>query len=70
MKNVLEQLGVETENNEIIFSEAEGTTILGLKWLSAEDKFTFQVKMPTIEGQITKRNDLDSEVVEDQNRMG
>lgn len=52
---VLDQLGEQMENNEIVFSEADGTTILGLKWLIVEDKFTYQVKAPVYNDRITKR---------------
>ena len=47
---------MESESEKtLLFSEGEGTTILGLKWLIEEDKFTFMVKNPKFEGVITKR---------------
>lgn len=39
----------------LLFSEGEGTTILGFKWLIEEDKFNFVVKTPTFNGVISKR---------------
>lgn len=54
-QDVMKQIGVTMENTEIVFSEVDGTTILGLKWLIVDDKFTFQVKTLTLEGEITKR---------------
>lgn len=41
---VLRHFGAELENTEIVFSAGDGTTILGLKWLIDEDKFTFQLQ--------------------------
>lgn len=47
---------MESENiTDIIISEEEDTTILGLKWLIKEDLFTFVVKRTKLEGEVTKR---------------
>ncbi|XP_031617636.1 uncharacterized protein LOC116337338 [Contarinia nasturtii] len=47
---------MDSENTtEVIFSEEEDTTILGLKWLIQEDLFTFVVKQQRMEDKITKR---------------
>lgn len=54
-EEVLRYFGAVNENSEIIFAAGDGTTILGIKWLIDEDKFTFQVKNPIIGGEITKR---------------
>lgn len=52
---VLRQIGVNMENTEIVFSDEDGTTVLGLKWLIFEDKLTYQLKLPEIDGDVTKR---------------
>lgn len=41
--------------SSMLLSAAEGTTILGLKWLIDTDQFTFVVKSPTVELPLTKR---------------
>lgn len=47
---------MKSENEDcVIFSEEEKTTVLGLKWLINEDKFTFVVKNPEIAVNTTKR---------------
>ncbi|XP_055918311.1 uncharacterized protein LOC129950394 [Eupeodes corollae] len=51
---VIQAMDSESEKT-LLFSEGEGTTILGLKWLIEEDKFTFMVKNPKFDGIITKR---------------
>lgn len=53
-RSVVEAMDSEPENT-VLFSEGEGTTILGLKWLINVDKFTFVVKNAEIEEKVTKR---------------
>lgn len=53
-KELLQAMRSEEEGS-MLFFEDEKTSILGLKWLTNEDKFTFVVKTPTIEETITKR---------------
>lgn len=53
-KNVVKCMDSEIENTTV-FSAPERTSILGIKWLIDSDKFTFVVKTPKLEGQITKR---------------
>lgn len=43
------------EESSMLFIAEEKTSILGLKWLTNEDKFTFVVKTPAVEEPITKR---------------
>lgn len=40
----------------MLFAVEDKSTVLGLKWLIDEDKFTFTVKNPQFEGKITKRS--------------
>lgn len=46
------------EEESILFVDEEKASVLGLKWLIAQDKFTFSVKTPDVEGDITKRRIL------------
>lgn len=53
-KALVKAMDSEIESSTLL-SAAEGTTILGLKWLIKEDKFTFVVKSKELQGEITKR---------------
>lgn len=46
------------EEESILFVDEEKASILGLKWLIAQDKFTFSVKTPEVGDDITKRKIL------------
>lgn len=54
---VIQAMSNETEvESTVMLSEVEDTTkVLGIKWLIEEDKFTFVVKSPKLEGVVTKR---------------
>lgn len=43
------------KENSMMFINHEKASILGLKWLTEEDQFTFVVKTPEVDGQMTKR---------------
>lgn len=48
---------MKSKNDDcVVFSEEEGTTVLGLKWLMETDQFTFVVKNPESKEKITKRS--------------
>ncbi|XP_031632022.1 uncharacterized protein LOC116346230 [Contarinia nasturtii] len=52
---LLKELGSDLHETSMVFSEEEDSSILGLKWLMRKDQFTFEVKTPLIEGELTKR---------------
>lgn len=56
-REVLDALNKFDDDDEegMVFSEEGQTTILGLKWLFALDKYTFTVKTPSLQGKVTKR---------------
>lgn len=53
-KLVVQAMDSEMETS-MLFPSGEEATILGLKWLMDSDQFTFVVKTPTIDGELTKR---------------
>ncbi|XP_055307242.1 uncharacterized protein LOC129571472, partial [Sitodiplosis mosellana] len=53
-KDVREVMNSDSEK-AMLFKEEENSTILGLKWLIEEDRFTFVVKNPYWDGKISKR---------------
>lgn len=54
-KSVVQALDSDMEK-ALLFGGEEESTILGLKWLIEEDKFTFAVKNQELNGKITKRS--------------
>lgn len=53
-KSVVSALETDMEK-AMLFEAEDNSTVLGLKWLIDEDKFTFTVKNPQLEGKVTKR---------------
>ncbi|XP_055306522.1 uncharacterized protein LOC129570826, partial [Sitodiplosis mosellana] len=54
-KNVRNAMNSDSEKAMLFKEEEDQSTILGLKWLIDEDRFTFVVKNPNDIGKITKR---------------
>lgn len=54
-RNVIDALESDSEK-AMLFAVEENSTVLGLKWLIEEDKFTFVVKNPQLHDRVTKRS--------------
>lgn len=56
VKSVIQALDAEDEKAMLFAVEEDKSSILGLKWMIDEDKFTFVIKRPEFSGKITKRS--------------